>query len=259
MHIDRCSTEDILKLIQNENKVAVDAVGKAIPQIAKACNAIEASMRKGGRLIYMGAGTSGRLGVLDAAECPPTYGVPHDMVIGLLAGGMECMYADGEREEDDGSEGVGELIKLGLNESDCIVGISAAGGAEYVVEGMRYARSIGCTTVGITSNAGSLVDTEADISIITDTGAEAITGSTRMKAGTAQKMVTNMLSTTVMIRLGMVYENMMINLQPSNDKLRGRVIRIVREILECTEEEAVAELELDGWSIRKVVDRLKPQ
>jgi len=254
MHIDRCSTEEILNLIQIENMNAAKAVGEAIPQITRACDAIEAQMRKGGRLIYVGAGSSGRLGVLDAAECPPTYGVSPDTVIGIMAGGKECMFRASENAEDGGDAGVRDLCAHYVTADDVIVGISAAGNAAYVAEAIRYAKTLGCVTVAITSNSGSLVDTLADISIVTDTGPEAITGSTRMKAGTAQKMVTNMLSTCVMVRLGMVYENMMINLKPSNEKLKRRVISIVCEILHCSESFAVTALEENEWNIRKAVE-----
>ena len=243
MHFDRCTTEEMLRLIQNENQTAVDAVGAAIPQIARACDAIEASIRQGGRLIYLGAGSSGRIGVLDAVECPPTYGVPRELVVGLIAGGYDCMFRAAEGAEDSAEAGVADLKAIGLTKEDAVVGISAAGNAGYVAAALEYARSIGCMTVGITSNYGSRLDLESDISIVTDTGPEVITGSTRMKAGSAQKMVCNMLTTTVMTRLGMVYENLMINLKPTNIKLRRRVISIVCEILSCSEDEAVRRLE----------------
>ena len=254
MHIDRCDTTEILRLIQAENKVAVDAVGAAIPQIARACDAIEASIRAGGRLIYLGAGSSGRIGVLDAVECPPTYGVPRELVVGLIAGGYDCMFRAAEGAEDSAEAGIADLKKISLAGEDAVVGISAAGNAGYVAAALEYARSIGCVTIGITSNFGSRLDLESDIAIVTDTGPEPITGSTRMKAGSAQKMVCNMLTTTVMTRLGMVYENLMINLKPTNIKLRRRVISIVCEILSCGEDEAIRRLDAHNWSIREVVD-----
>ena len=254
MHIDRCGTEEILRLIQNENQVAVDAVGAAVGQIARACDAIEASIRAGGRLIYIGAGSSGRIGVLDAVECPPTYGVPRELVVGLIAGGYDCMFRAAEGAEDSAEAGVADLQKISLVREDAVVGISAAGNAGYVAAALGYARDVGCITIGITSNAGSRLDRESDIPIITDTGPEPITGSTRMEAGSAQKMVCNMLTTTVMTRLGMVYENLMINLKPTNLKLRRRVISIVCEILSCDETEAVRRLDACGWSIRAAVE-----
>ena len=254
MHVDKCSTAEILGLIQDENMNAAIAVGKALPSITAACDAIEVQMRKGGRLIYIGAGSSGRLGVLDAAECPPTYGVSPETVMGIMAGGKECMFRASENAEDGAAAGVRDLQEHNLNENDVVVGISAAGNAAYVAEALRYAKSIGCITIGLTCNHGSLTDNLADISIVTETGPEVVTGSTRMKAGTAQKMVTNMLSTCVMIRLGMVYENMMINLKPSNEKLRRRVISIVCEILHCSEEEAIGLLDAHNWNIREAVE-----
>jgi len=255
MHIDKCSTEEILLHIQRENENAVKAVAAVIPAIAKACDAIEAGMREGGRLIYIGAGSSGRLGVLDAAECPPTFGVSPDTVSGIIAGGNDCMFRAAENAEDGAEAGIRDLKEKNLKSADCIVGISAAGNAAYVAEALAYARGIGCTTIGVTNNAGSRLDTESDISVVVDTGPEVVTGSTRMKAGTAQKMITNMFSTCVMIRMGHVYENMMINLKPSNIKLRKRVISIVCEILKCTEDEAVALLDANDWSIRSAVER----
>ena len=254
MHIDKCETTEILRLIQAENVVAVDAVANAIPQIARACDAIEASIRAGGRLIYMGAGSSGRIGVLDAVECPPTYGVPRELVVGLIAGGYDCMFRAAEGAEDSAEAGIADLRAIDLAKEDAVVGISAAGNAGYVAAALEYARSLGCVTIGITSNYQSRLDLESDIAIVTDTGPEPITGSTRMKAGSAQKLVCNMLTTTVMTRLGMVYENLMINLKPTNIKLRRRVISIVCEILSCTEEEAVRRLDTHNWSIRDVVD-----
>ena len=254
MHIDKCSTSEILRLIQAENQVAVNAMEAAIPAIARACDAIEASMRAGGRLIYIGAGTSGRLGVLDAVECPPTFGVPQGLVVGLIAGGYDCMFRAAENAEDRGEAGVSDLKNISLAREDAVVGISANGNANYVIEALKYAKSLGCATIGVTSNQGCQLEQVADISVITDTGAEAITGSTRMKAGTAQKLVCNMFTTTVMIKLGMVYENMMINLKPTNAKLRRRVISIVCEILSCSEEEAVRCLQENDWCIRRCVE-----
>lgn len=255
MHIDKCSTEDILLHIQRENENAVKAVAAAIPAITKACDAIESGMRKGGRLIYIGAGSSGRLGILDAVECPPTYGVSQDTVQGIIAGGYDCMFRASENAEDGADAGVRDLKERNPIKEDTIVGISAAGNAAYVAEALAYARSIGCTTIGVTNNAGSRLDLESDISVVVDTGPEVVTGSTRMKAGTSQKMITNMFSTCVMIRLGHVYENMMINLKPSNIKLKKRVISIVCEILKCSEEEAIEALSANDWSIRKTVER----
>lgn len=254
MHIDRASTTEILSLIQEENFNAVRAISPAIPQIEIACDRITERMRRGGRLIYMGAGTSGRLGVIDAAECPPTYGVSPDLISGIIAGGYDRMVSAGESAEDRGEAGVEDLAQKKLKPEDTVLGISVAGNAAYVADALAYARTCGCLTVGLTSNRGSRLDTESDISIVTETGAEVVTGSTRMKAGSAHKMVLNMISTCVMIQMGNVYENMMINLRPSNIKLRRRVISIVQEIYGCDEEQAITYLDRHDWSIRELVD-----
>ncbi len=254
MHIDRASTEEMLDMIQKENMNAALAVGAVLPSIAKACDAIVDGLEKGGRLIYIGAGTSGRLGVLDAAECPPTFGVSPDLVIGILAGGESCMFRASEGAEDSAEAGVADIKAKNLTAADRVVGISAAGNAAYVLEALNYAKSVGCTTIGVTSNEDCRLYREADIVIVTDTGAEAVTGSTRMKAGSAQKMVLNMLSTVAMIKTGKVCENLMINLRPTNEKLRRRVISIVRDLLKVGEEEALARLEAHNFSIREVVD-----
>jgi N-acetylmuramic acid 6-phosphate etherase len=210
-------------------------------------------VKNGGRLIYMGAGTSGRLGVLDASECPPTFGVSDDVVIGIIAGGDSALRKASEGAEDDKNAGENDLKKINLTDKDVVIGISAAGGARYVINALLYAKSIGCKTIGITSNENSLLDRTSDISIVTDTGAEVVTGSTRMKAGTAQKLVLNMLSTCAMIKTGKVYENLMINLKPTNEKLTGRMIRIVSEIKGISEEQAKKLLDNNEWNIRKAV------
>ena len=253
-HIDRAESGEILRLIQEENFNAVHAITPALPAIEAACEAIVSRMKRGGRLIYMGAGTSGRLGVIDAAECPPTYGVSPELVSGIIAGGYDRLVSAGESAEDNGDAGIADLKAKGLGEQDTVLGISVAGNAAYVADALAYARSVGALTVGLTSNRESRLDRESDISILTETGAEVVTGSTRMKAGSAHKMVLNMISTCVMIRMGYVYENMMINLKPSNIKLRRRVISIVREIFSCDEDAAIALLDKYAWSIRALVD-----
>lgn len=257
MHIDNMSSLDIARLMSEENAVAVKAVDAECEHIAAAVDAVANAFDHGGRLIYTGAGTSGRLGVLDASECPPTFGVPNGMVVGVIAGGYERLVTAGESAEDSGEAGINDLKALNINENDVIVGISASGGAAYVNDSLSYAKSLGCTTVGVTSNAGSPLDRVADISICTDTGAEVVTGSTRLKAGTAQKLVLNMISTGAMIKTGYVYENLMINLKPSNKKLHARVISIVAEISGKTEKEAEKALDMCDWDIRKACDMLK--
>lgn len=252
-NIDRMTTAQMLDLIQRENENAVLSVRKALSEIEIACDIIAEKLSQGGRLIYVGAGTSGRLGVLDASECPPTFGVSRDMVIGIIAGGEKCMFQAAEGAEDNYESGIKDLKDKHLTKKDVVVGISAAGNAQYVIGALDFANELGCETIGITSNENTLITKCAKVSIIADTGAEVITGSTRMKAGTAQKIILNMLSTVAMIKLGNVYENMMINLRPTNEKLKRRMIRIVTEIIDVNEEEAENLLEQSEWDIRKAV------
>ena len=252
-HIDKMSPLEIAKIMNEENAYCVQAVEAELPQIAKAIDAIAESLQNGGRLFYVGAGTSGRLGIVDAAECPPTFGVPGDMVIGMMAGGLGAMVNASENREDDPEASVAELKERQLCGKDVVVGISAAGGAAYVCNALVYAKSLGCTTVGVTSNKGSKLDEMADIPISPDTGPEVITGSTRLKAGTAQKLILNMLSTGAMIRSGYVYENLMINLKPTNTKLKQRVIGIVAEITGDSMEESEARLEKNNWIIKEAI------
>lgn len=252
-HIDKMSTMEMLELIHEENLYAVEAVRAALPEIALAVDAASAAIKNGGRLIYLGCGTSGRLGVLDASECPPTFGVSPNTVVGIIAGGDRCLRSAAENQEDIGTQGVEDLKAIGLNGKECVVGLSVAGGAAYVLEALKYAKSLGCVTVGITSNPGTPLHTLPDIAICTDTGPEVVTGSTRMKAGTAQKLVLNMISTCAMIHQGHVYENLMVNLKPTNIKLRGRTIRITSSITGLPEEQAEALLEENNWVIRQAV------
>lgn len=256
MHIDKETTGGMLRLIQNENYNAVKAIEMAMPAIERACDKIYERMANGGRLIYMGAGTSGRLGVIDAVECPPTYGVSSELISGIIAGGYDRMVTAAEGAEDAGEAGIRDLAERQPRPEDTVFGISVAGNAAYVADALAYARSIGCLTVGLTCNKGSRLDAESDISIVTETGAEVITGSTRMKAGSAHKMVLNMISTTVMIKMGNVYQNLMINVKPTNIKLKKRVISIVCDILSCDEETAILHLEQHNWSIRETVDAI---
>ena len=255
-HIDKMDTIDMVKIMNAENMNSVLAVEKALPTIALAIDAITEAFEKGGRLRYIGAGTSGRLGIIDAAECPPTFGVSHDLVQGIIAGGNERVFKAGENEEDNYEKGVAAVKDI-LTPNDVLVGISAAGGAKFILGALETAKEIGCKTVCITSNEGTAVTKVADIAIVCDTGAEVITGSTRLKAGNSQKFVMNMLSTCAMIKTGKVYENLMINLKPSNEKLRLRVIRITSQILDIPEEAAIPLLEKNDWDIRKTVESFK--
>ena len=255
MNMDKMSSAEMASLIIRANYDAVRACETAINEISRAIDEIAHAFEKGHRLIYMGAGTSGRLGVLDASECPPTFGVPYGQVVGIIAGGKERMFTAGENAEDISEMGVSDLRKIELTAGDVVVGISASGCAAYIIGGLKYARALGCTTVGIANNPDTEVLKVADIPIFLDTGAEVLTGSTRLKAGTAQKIVLNALSTSAMAKTGKIYENMMINLSPSNEKLRRRVVRIVSEILDCNEAEATSRLESNDWIIRKTIER----
>ena len=226
-HIDHMTTEEMVSLIAKENYAVVKAVEEQTTAIAAAVDAVSNSFSNGGRLFFIGAGTSGRLGVLDAAECPPTFGVERDMVTGIIAGGIDCMVRASENEEDNAERGKSDLLNAGVKHGDTVVGISAAGGAAYVASALKAAKEIGATAVALTCNKDSLIASVSDIAIVTDTGEEVVTGSTRMKAGTAHKMVLNMITTCSMIKQGKVYENMMINLKPTNIKLKQRMINIV--------------------------------
>ena len=253
-HIDKMSTLEMVQLINSEDRRVIDAVNEVLPQIAQAIDAVTDAFNNGGRLFYIGAGTSGRLGVIDAAECPPTYGVPRDMVQGIIAGGTKTMIQASENEEDNEEAGVKDIMERGLCGKDVVVGISVAGGAAYVIGALNKAKELDCVTVALTGNPDSKIANIADIAITPDTGAEVVTGSTRMKAGTAQKLVLNMISTCSMIKTGKVYENMMINLRPTNIKLEDRVVRIAVEITGYSYEKAKQMLEENDWSLRKVAD-----
>lgn len=259
MHLDRMSSLEIVQVMNEENAYSVACLEPALHQIAKAIDVIAEAFSREGRLLYLGAGTSGRLAVVDAAECPPTFGVPREQVVGIIAGGMHTMIHASENAEDDPQDGIRELKERELNSRDVVVGISAAGGAAYVCNALEYAKSIGCTTVGVTSNPGSRLDEVSDISIAVNSGPEVLTGSTRLKAGNTQKMILNMLSTGAMVRSGYVYENLMINLKPTNIKLRGRVIRIVSQITGLSEAESTALLEKGNWVIRDALQIWKQE
>ena len=243
MHIDKETTEGMLRLIQDENYNAVKAIEGAMPAIEKACDMIYGRMAKGGRLIYMGCGTSGRLGILDAVECPPTYSTAPEQVVGLIAGGYNAIFKAVEGAEDNLQLGEEDLKNLNLAPVDVVVGLAASGRTPYVLGGMAYARSIGAKVVGVSCCPDSEIARSADIAITPTPGPEVVTGSTRMKSGTAQKMVCNMLSTGAMIRLGKVYGNLMVDVKPSNEKLIQRCKHIVCEATGVTIQEAEATLE----------------
>lgn len=254
-HIDKMSTREMIEAINRENYNAVRAVEAASAEIEKAVDVISDAIREGHRLYYIGAGTSGRLGVLDAVECPPTYGVSPEMVVGILAGGEKCMFRSSEGAEDAEEAGIRDVAEVA--EGDVIVGISVAGGAAYVAGALREAKRKGAKAIALTSNENTRIEKEADLTIITDTGAEVITGSTRMKAGTAHKLVLNALSTCAMVKTGKVYENMMVNLRPVNIKLTARMVRIVEEITGLDEPEAKQLLMENEWSIPKAAEKFR--
>lgn len=229
LNIDKVSTLEMVKMINEEDKKVANAIEIELPQIAEAIDGIVERMQKGGRLIYIGAGTSGRLGILDASECPPTYGVSEELVQGLIAGGQEAIFRAKEGTEDSKELAVEDLKNKHLNENDTVVGIAASGRTPYVIGGLEYANKIGALTVSVTCNADSQVAKEAKIAISPVVGAEVVTGSTRLKSGTAQKLVLNMLSTGSMIKMGKVYGNLMVDVKATNEKLVERSKKIVCE------------------------------
>lgn len=241
-NIDTLSTLDMLKVINEEDKKVALAVEEQLPAIAKAVDAITQAFACGGRLIYCGAGTSGRLGILDASECPPTYGTPREMVVGLIAGGKTAILQAVENAEDSPQMGEQDLRDLALNERDVVVGIAASGRTPYVIGALNYARSVGATVGAIACNRGSEIGKLADIAIEPMVGPEVVTGSSRMKAGTAQKLILNMLTTGAMIRSGKVFGNLMVDVEATNAKLLQRQVNIVVQATECQPEDAQAAL-----------------
>ncbi|MEW8973048.1 MAG: N-acetylmuramic acid 6-phosphate etherase [Tissierellaceae bacterium] len=257
MDIDIVSTEQMVRLINNEDKKVAYAVEKEIPNIARAIDLIVDRLGNGGRLIYMGAGTSGRLGILDASECPPTFGVSHELVQGLIAGGHKAILKAVENIEDSTEEGMKDLKEIDFTNKDVLVGIAASGRTPYVLGGLEYARSIGAITIGVTNNSLAEMRNYVDICIAVEVGGEVVTGSTRMKAGTAQKMVLNMLSTGTMIKLGKVYENLMVDVEPTNLKLVERSKRIVMEATGVEEDVATEYLEDTDYDVKLSILMIK--
>jgi N-acetylmuramic acid 6-phosphate etherase len=227
--IDQASTLDALRLINDEDRLVALAVEKVLPQVAEATDKIVERLQNGGRLFYVGTGTSGRLGVLDASEIPPTYGVSYDLVQGIMAGGYDALYKASEASEDNKEAGAEDLKQRGVTEKDAVIGIAASGRTPYTIGAVEYAKQLGCFTACIVCNPESTITTAVEVAIIPVVGPEAITGSTRMKSGTAQKLVLNMISTVGMIRLGYVKGNRMTNMKPSNEKLKDRGLRILME------------------------------
>lgn len=251
--IDRLSTLEMVRRINDEDKKVAFAVEKELDSIAQAVDAIYNALSSGGRLIYCGCGTSGRLGVLDAAECPPTYSVDPGLVQGVMAGGESAMFRAAEGAEDNAEAGREDMKKISLSSRDILVGIAASGRTPYVLGAMAYAKEIGSVTVALTCNKGSEMNAAADISIGVEPGPEVITGSTRMKCGTAEKMVLNMLSTGAMIRLGKVYGNLMVDVMPTNEKLVRRAVSIVSTATGVDEAKAEETLKQCGFSVKTAI------
>lgn len=245
-HIDRMTTADMLRVMNNENRRVPDAVEEALGEIAIVVEHIARQLPLGGRIIYVGAGTSGRIGVMDASECPPTFGVPPETVVALMAGGAAAITQASAEAEDDAAQGCADLEALTPNATDTIIGISAAGAASYVMGALYTAKSVGALAVSLCGNPDTPMARMANVAICVNTGPEVITGSTRLKAGTAQKMVLNLISTAVMIKIGKVYENYMVDVKLSNEKLCVRASHTVSELTGCTLEEARAALKATG-------------
>lgn len=240
MDIDLLSSQEIVERLNQQDKQVPLAVEAVLPQIAQAVDKITAAFKQGGRLIYLGAGTSGRLGVLDASECPPTFGVSDQMVIGLIAGGKEAMFTAQEGVEDNATLGAHDLQQIDFSSKDVLVGIAASGRTPYVIGALEYANDLGATTIALSCNPDSPIAEIAQIAISPVVGPEALTGSTRLKSGTAQKLVLNMLTTASMIRLGKSYQNLMVDVRATNRKLIARAVRIVMQATDCQREEAEA-------------------
>ena len=239
MHVDSLSALEIVQLMNKEDKQVPLAIEKCLPQIAQAVECIVAAFQQGGRLVYIGAGTSGRLGVLDASECPPTFGVSPEMVKGIIAGGERALRHPIEGAEDSKEQAVVDLQTIQFSSKDVLVGIAASGRTPYVIGALEYAKSLGSVTISIASNPNSAMANIVDIAIDTVVGPEVLTGSSRLKSGTAQKLVLNMLTTASMILMGKCYQNLMVDVQASNEKLKSRAIRIVMQATDC--DKALAE------------------
>jgi N-acetylmuramic acid 6-phosphate etherase len=248
--IDRHSTIEILRLINEEDKTVAEAVSLVLDSVAAGVDLIAERLESGGRLIYIGAGTSGRLGVLDASECGPTFGVSGELVRGVIAGGYDALRQPVEAAEDDTKQGSRDLESFGVSPRDAVVGISASGNTPYTLGALEFARQIGAATVAVSCNPDSRIARAADVGISPVVGPEVIAGSSRMKAGTAQKMILNMLSTATMIKLGLVYGNLMSNLRATNDKLRRRACAILSEEAGINDNEALRVFEESGEDLR---------
>jgi N-acetylmuramic acid 6-phosphate etherase len=255
--LDRLDSLALVQLINEEDATVADAVAREAPAIAEAIDIIAERLARGGRLVYVGAGTSGRLGVLDAVECPPTFNADPGQVVGLIAGGKEALTNAVEGAEDSAESGKDDLDAIGLSSADAVVGIAASGRTPYVLGALDHARSVAAATIGFSCNEAAAIRDHADLSIIPVVGPEVLSGSTRMKAGTATKMVLNMLSTGAMVRLGKVYDNLMVDVRASNEKLVERAIRILQGVTYCTREEAGAALEHCAGEVKTAIVSLQ--
>lgn len=258
-NLDEMSTEQIVEIMNSEDQKVVMAVNKELPQIAESASKIAESFKIGGRLFYIGAGTSGRLGVLDAAECVPTFGSDPEMVQGLIAGGEKAMTLAVEGAEDNVELGASDLKTHNLTKKDVVVGIAASGRTPYVIGGLDYAKSIGADTIAISCNENSIISQHADIKIEVVVGPEVLSGSTRLKSGTAQKMVLNMLSTTSMVRIGKTYGNLMVDVKPTNKKLVQRSINIICEVTNVEEDKALEILKKADYSVKDAIVMISKQ
>ena len=252
-NLDMLSTLELAEVMNQEDRRVPDAVGQALPEIAAAIDAVAAGFAQGGRLIYVGAGTSGRLGVLDAAECPPTFGTDPSLVLGLIAGGEEALLRAVEHAEDSRELGRADLEDVYLAPADVVVGIAASGRTPYVIGALDYANEVGATTVALSCNPDTEVSKHADIAIEVDNGPEILTGSTRLKSGTSQKLVLNMISTGAMVKSGKVFGNLMVDVQPTNEKLVDRAARIVMEATGCDRATAEAALKDAGDNAKTAI------
>lgn len=253
MDLDALSTIELVNRFNQQDTLVALAVKETLPEVARAVDAAAKALHAGGRLIYMGAGTSGRLGVLDASECPPTFGVPHGRVVGLIAGGPGALLKAVEGAEDNAQLGAEDLSALNLTAEDLVVGLAASGRTPYVIGGLKYARAVGCTTVAISCNPDSPIAHEADIAISPVVGPEALTGSTRLKSGTAQKLVLNMISTGAMVKFGKVYQNLMVDMKATNIKLMDRACRMVVEATGAQRAQAESVLKQTGYDVKPAI------
>ncbi|HYE83359.1 MAG TPA: N-acetylmuramic acid 6-phosphate etherase [Clostridia bacterium] len=252
-NLDKLTTFEMVKVFNNEDKKVAEVVEGCLEPVAAAVDLMVGAMQKGGRAIYLGSGTSGKLAVVDASECPPTFGVDDNMIIGVISGGVEAVAGWKEETEDDGELAIRDLMARNLSCRDVVVGISASGNTPYVLSGIGYAAAIGCRTIGISCSVTGELNRATDVSIVSDVGPEVIEGSTRLKSGTAQKMILNMLSSCTMVKLGKTYGNLMANVRPINRKLKRRAVEIIMYAAGCGEEDALKALEKAGDNAKAAI------